>query len=621
MTKQEIINKSLTEIDKLKNDNKIDTSEIDFYNDFAFRYSPFSYEKFCEMSGTDFLIAVVNAMFSDIPFKKVYEDINKLRPLFDSDNVDEINMLHTLLVAISEKGIDDEIIEGLKDENKHRSVIFIKKLTSKHSESDVVMDYLSKFVNDDKSIILPLVEYNKRHHIFTCNMLLFCMESKLIKKTIEMLQDELNDAKDKMGVKVPERYFNKTLNKGINKVIKDKFHIDQEKDCFMQISEYQKFITDKMKNSEKNKKKDIKAYEELICNLNKMFTSSEVTNYDSIVKNIPNDEIRLETLKLIYQHNKLEYENINSTYNELFKNSTVHFLVLFKKYNISKDEIDLNKVMKNDYDTVEELLKLITYFTDDKMTIIAALQTTNIVTCKYLKELKNRGILNSNTFIKYPSVFDSNSTEFKNLDNNIKIVSNYKINPAIFINNPEVLLKTDIGVNLKVLGDYDLLKYIRNNNDYRYLTKSGLDKLIDKILELGFESYLKEDLSLLNEDNWDRIYVLKAIKYEITDKSELLYYLRNSTFIIPDKNISNYIPDAVSYYKFDDCDESEVSYDDYLDGRVYNIGGVLISKNRFIRNSLNNKSDSTLKKLLDGGLYSSEEIELVKNSIYNTQEK
>ena len=621
MTKQEIINECYNKIEELNKKTVVTTSEMDFYEKFTRENSPFSYEMFSEISGTDFLIAVLNCCYEDIPFDKIYNDINKIRRLLDGEDVEDIEMLIGALRYISDNELDDQMINSLKDNNRHRVLKSIRDMISMHAGIDSMFQDILRDSECEKSIVLPLLEYNKINHAVIYNLLHFIIESKDMKYCIDRITKDIHKMARQAGVVLTSRELSKSIDKSINKTIKMNCHTNEIKECFLSISEYYKKLTDEVKNTENNKNRSIRAYENLINGLNRAFNSDEITNYEALVKKVPDEEIRKAVLKLVYQHNKINYEELDSTYKELSKNSTVHFLALLKQYDISKDEVNLNKIMRNDYDTLYDMLKLISYITTDKLTIINAIQVSNVVTCKYLKELKDKGVINTTTFTKYPSIFDSNSDEFNKLDNNIKTLSTYKINPAIFVNNPNVMLETNIKDSLEVLEEYNLMKSMKNSGDYNYLAKDNLCGLIDKIIELGFEDYLVNDMSLLNENNWDRIYVLKALGYKIESKEELLSYLRSNTFIVPDDKLSYYIPNAVSYYE---CKEDNL-YSSLLNEynsseRTFNIDGIIVSKRRFYRNYREN-SNSLIKCIIDGGIYSRDEIGHIEKVLNGSKEK
>ena len=628
MTKQDLINRSLTEIDKLKNDNNIDTSELDFYKEFVSKYSPFSIEMLKNISYGDYFKAAFNCTvkttsnkefvggLSSIPYSKIDEDFSKFGYLFDTMNTEDLYMLAQVLRIVAEKGIDDKIIESIKDKNKRRGIRSMKELLSS-SEDEVLSTYFEMFLEDKCNDILPLLEYNKKDYMLVGGLLGSMLEMKSIAENDENINMQFQASRTKYRFKLSE----KDKNKILDKLYKDTFMVDELKRCFLGIGDYYSKLNKKYQSWERDKAKKISAYEGFINALTRIFNNNEIVNYESIIKKIPDDEIRLEFLKLVYQHNNVLYEDLESTYKELSRNSTVNYLALLKKYDISKDEIDLSKVMKNDYDEVERLLKIIVKIVEDKDTIIKAIQVTDMKTCEFLKMLKDRGALSVNSFIKYSDVFDPNSSTFKILDENIKTLNSYSVNPTLFINNSNILLECDLKEKLSVLDDYKLIKSMKNNGDYSYLAKDNLEVLIDKIIELGYERYLADDLTLLNEDNWDRVYVLKTIGETIKKKSDLLAVLRDNDFLIPDSKVDKYVANVVPCYNYNDSLNISVLNDFNGTERAYNINGVIISKNRFRRNYNNNEKAPLLKNLVDGGIYNRDEVELIEKSITETKQK
>ena len=62
--------------------------------------------------------------------------------------------------------------------------------------------------------------------------------------------------------------------------------------------------------------------------------------------------------------------------------------------------------------------------------------------------------------------------------------------------------------NLKILNDYGLLKYLKNVDNLSFLRDINLVSKIDKFLELGYESFLENDLGILNLSNLKRLDIL-----------------------------------------------------------------------------------------------------------------
>lgn len=616
MTKQDLINRSLTEIDKLKNDTVVGDSELNFYEEFVSKYSPFSIESIKNMNYRDYFKAAINISMKDIPFSKIDEDMDKFGELLNKKSVEDIVMLTDVLKTITEGKMDDKIINSLKDKNTRRGIRSLTELFKKNEDS-LSSNYFEGAVKDDETNgIIPLLEYNKKNPTLIIGIIGSVVAMKLLIENDESIKQQLEVA-NRNGFKIKE----KEKNRQLDKIYKNAFLTDELRGCFANINNHCSELEKKVKREERDKSRKIRAYEDFINSLTKMFNNDEITNYESIIKKIPNDEIKIDFLKLVYQHNKVFYEDLNSTYEELSKNSTIHFLALLKKYNISKDEIDLSKVMRNKYDDVEESLSILAFMGFDKDIIIKAIQISNLDTINYLKMLRARGVISNEGFRLYPDLFDPNSAIFYTLNQNIKTLGKYKINPAVFVNNINVLLECNLENKLSILEEYNLIKSMKNNGDYSYLIKENLVSLIDKIIELGYENFLVGDLTLLNEDNWDRIYLLKSIGEEVTSKADLLAVLRDNSFMVSNSKIDKYISNIVPYYDFkDDVDITTLNNFKGTE-RTYNINGVIVSKNRFIRNCKKNKNDSVLKNLVYGGIYSKEEIESMIKSLKESKQK
>ena len=156
-----------------------------------------------------------------------------------------------------------------------------------------------------------------------------------------------------------------------------------------------------------------------------------------------------------------------------------------------------------------------------------------------------------------------------------------------------------------------------------------LEEKIDRILELGLETYLQEDLGLLNQDlnSFKRIIVLQRLNIPIDDISQLYCILENQKFVVPDCDIDNYIFDA-NKYDISQIEDNTISKNDFYKllekyqhtKLTYNIDGIFISKNKIQRN-LNrisgNKvtSKEQLNSILSNTTLEKEEIEKIKKII------
>lgn len=65
-----------------------------------------------------------------------------------------------------------------------------------------------------------------------------------------------------------------------------------------------------------------------------------ITNYQSIIRQIPIPELKLETLKLIYSHNLSYQEQIEKRYQELTSKKEVQYQEFAKAFDLPTDNIE-----------------------------------------------------------------------------------------------------------------------------------------------------------------------------------------------------------------------------------------------------------------------------------------
>ena len=121
-----------------------------------------------------------------------------------------------------------------------------------------------------------------------------------------------------------------------------------------------------------------------------------------------------------------------------------------------------------------------------------------------------------------------------------------------------------------------------------------------------------QDITLLNEDNIDRVYVLKSIGAMPKTKEELLDCLRSDKFLISDDKREEYIHSVVPYIDIDfklDIDSIIADYDNT--NRTICINGVILSKNRIRRNS----DLGSFKSIITGSILSYDEVDSLKSEL------
>ena len=181
--------------------------------------------------------------------------------------------------------------------------------------------------------------------------------------------------------------------------------------------------------------------------------------------------------------------------------------------------------------------------------------------------------------------------------------------------------------NIDSLEEYDLLKYLKKTTNNIFVSEENLTERIDGLLELGFESKLKEGLDLLNYD-LDSIKKIKLCIELGVNINEIDSMLVNGLSNIPNDSLSDYLYSAVEYNKpvsdlVKSKDEFLDSLSEYEDGkRLYNIDGVLISKNKvkraFSKIDTNQVSTSTVYDIITANtILNDSECERIVSTIGN----
>ena len=286
--------------------------------------------------------------------------------------------------------------------------------------------------------------------------------------------------------------------------------------------------------------------------------------------------------------------------------------------------------MLNSLEDVKTMLNSLTKLgITNPNTLLNILTRSNLNTVNSILAQINRGYISSELVLSNPKLFYFNSKEHQNFFKNLNYLEEKNINPHYFRNNQGLLLEdsTIIKTNFEILENYDLLLSLKTGIDCNFLINKDLELGIDLLLELGYESFLEGNLSLLNyQTNFKRLVVLKSLNIPITSMDELEAVLTTDKFLIPDSKLDDYIYNATIYNlpKVETQNNEQIS-EDVLSifsktKRTYEIGGVLVSKNKVKRNLLatGNKesTDSIFYSVINNSYLSDKEITAIKNVLY-----
>ena len=318
-------------------------------------------------------------------------------------------------------------------------------------------------------------------------------------------------------------------------------------------------------------------------------------------------------LKLIYEHNKVYYEELENEYNRLNQNDSNKYVALLQKYNISFTQEDVKEIMRrNNIDDTSEIINNIVKLnlTTQNVEILKHtsldkfMRIKNLVDCGYI----SAKYLNNNEKFMWD---ESNLLDI--YEENISYLDNFNLNPGMFINITDVIIYSfdSFSNNLKILNDYGLLKYLKNVDNLSFLRDINLVSKIDKFLELGYESFLENDLGILNLSNLKRLDILKSLNMPITDISTMYKVLSDQKFIIDDSKIDEYLPNVVELSEKKNITSNLSDFRNT--NRVYSIGDSLFSINKI--NRLLESGNSLYDSLFMNRKFSEEEYDNILKAL------
>lgn len=605
MTKQELIDKCQTMIDDLTIEIENPPGAFSYYNEFCRMYNYKKLEGIFKIPFIDYAAILYYPYVKNKNIGEIITDMRSIVKIMEVLNYKELKDVNEILTPFVEANKIEILEDIFNDTNKRRMSIRIKEVLDDKNRSaedrlilakaNTTIEKLIENANDKDFNVLKLIEYYKSSRKMSSNIL-------YIERTYKELKEKKLD-----------------IN---SREVKEKYNLNGILELFSMITTYRKEINDDKRAQESRLKDSLNKYKKFLRNIEAAFKKDEIRNYEMIIQDMDDEELIKEFLYLVYQHNMLKYDEIDSLHSEYTKNSLINYLTILNDNNIKKDEVDINKVMNNSCEDLEKMLKVLTSIVTDKKSIIKIIENSNYDNVNYFKELKSKNVLSTKAFNKYPEIFNENSSLRKQLDENIKVINEYKVDFTNFSKKPEILIEnSNLNTNLEILKNYELIDKLDGLNKYNFLTREDLIKTLDIIIELGYERLLVDDLELLNENNWDRIYVLKSMGLLPETKEELIKYLRDDKFFIPKNKINSYIENVSKYYG--DLGVSyEINIDEFVrekevSPRVLSFDGVLISKNRVL-NKIDDRNvniNELFKAIINDSILSMDEIENIKKEL------
>ncbi len=544
--------------------SKENDHEAEFFREFSEKYNISGANGLSKLKTTDFMIASICANYKDLDFNYVYDNISSMSGFLNTANPEGLNDCFETISGLL------DIYEDYSEFQKTKDLIF------KTFGNNPIVPLILKNYDPILKVVLSIPDNSEAVRTLALTASLKNMQSEKAE-----LSEFLCEMAEATGGKLKDKHVNRHFTKYTNEAYNLKTILEDMK----KIEEYTNQIVHENKVEKKALKKELKLYDEAISFMRLSEGREEIYNLPDALLKIKDEEFKKRILIKIYENNNKKYLKQQEEYNKISKNSYTQYQLLFKKYGIDINSypIDQNLDIVTVADTLEKLSKIEL----DKDTILNILNSSSISSINSVYDYLSKGYI-SQEFVK--NNIDIFNTSYDNFVNNITYFLDKSISVSS-VQKCENNLNKDPNLvkrNIDSLEEYDLLKYLKKTNNNLFVSEDNLTERIDGLLELGFESKLKEGLDLLNYD-LDSIKKIKLCIELGVNINEIDSMLVNGLSNIPNDSLSDYLYSAVEYNKpvsdlVKSKDEFLDSLSEYEDGkRLYNIDGVLISKNKVKR--------------------------------------
>lgn len=536
------------------------------------------------------------------------ETIDNFKSFFDGIDSDLCCGMMGIFDELCSLGIVDEVVDFFEESSVIKGLLKINKIDFKNNRlRNLIIDIKQVYKKD-----LPKISSFLKFYENDPESISVIMDLVLAHRELKKASDFTKDLKENCYC----GYTNREEKRFLESKVKLYNKVCDEKSILNEVSKIRNLVDEQRSRAskyEKNIRKELCGYDKALTLLDVSLKRREITNAKEIIKNVKDEDMKKAFLKLIYEHNKVYYEELENEYNRLNQNDSNKYVALLQKYNISFTQEDVKEIMRrNNIDDTSEIINNIVKLnlTTQNVEILKHtsldkfMRIKNLVDCGYI----SAKYLNNNEKFMWD---ESNLLDI--YEENISYLDKFNLNPGMFINITDVIIYSfDIfSNNLKILNDYGLLKYLKNVDNLSFLRDINLVSKIDKFLELGYESFLENDLGILNLSNLKRLDILNSFNMPITDISTMYKVLSDQKFIIDDSKIDEYLPNVVELSEKKNITSNLSDFRNT--NRVYSIGDSLFSINKI--NRLLESGNSLYDSLFMNRKFSEEEYDNILKAL------
>ena len=536
------------------------------------------------------------------------ETIDNFKSFFDGIDSDLCCGMMVIFDELCSLGIVDEVVDFFEESGVIKGLLKINKIDFKNNRlRNLIIDIKQVYKKD-----LPKISSFLKFYENDPESISVIMDLVLAHRELKKASDFTKDLKENCYC----GYTNREEKRFLESKVKLYNKVCDAKSILNEVSKIRNLVDEQRSRAskyEKNIRKELCGYDKALTLLDVSLKRREITNAKEIIKNVKDEDMKKAFLKLIYEHNKVYYEELENEYNRLNQNDSNKYVALLQKYNISFTQEDVKEIMRrNNIDDTSEIINNIVKLNLTTQNV-EILKHTSLDKFMRIKNLVDCGYISA----KYLNTNEKFMWDESNLldiyEENISYLDKFNLNPGMFINITDVIIYSfdSFNNNLKILNDYGLLKYLKNVDNLSFLRDINLVSKIDKFLELGYESFLENDLGILNLSNLKRLDILNSFNMPITDISTMYKVLSDQKFIIDDSKIDEYLPNVVELSEKKNITSNLSDFRNT--NRVYSIGDSLFSINKI--NRLLESGNSLYDSLFMNRKFSEEEYDNILKAL------
>lgn len=601
--------------DNLYNKLNEPNEENEFFEEFSSSLSLNVIDNLTKLDVLDFVKAYLLVYSKNKSYEDITAVIEEISPFFEHKlkSISFFKLVEDIL-ELKDNVLKDDLIKLINGKSK-------KLLNSDDEKRVLMIKKIQKLENTKLQKFIKLCYEDTETVGETCSLLITMYNVRHVRQRFEAEEIRLN------GMTSKEKELFKELVKNAEKdLFEFKFKSKDIEESIDGIRRYASDVISEEKARKRKIKKNFSNYTYIESWIKRIKQNQEITTIPDEVMQLDDEELQKQILERIYSNNMSIYTQIEKKYNDLSSNSYNKYSLLLEQYGI--DISNYNIDITNDINEVEKILKLVSSLNiKSPHKIVEIINTSKLEIVESINNLVKKGYIdneyvNNNINIFSDSYIDliSNIEEFKKEGLSLSSISKLKDS---LCEDSDTIQR-----NIAVLKEYGLFSSLGDCSSSSFLNNEQLEKKIDKLLELGIEQFLREDLSLLNyEDSvYDKILLAYKLNIPIEDTNSL-HNILSTPFIVSDDDIDTYLFN-VSRKSLDSLEDININKDDLLEllekkqssENVYDFDGVLISKNKVSRNLENSDDEIPLKTvilcMIDDKILDTDELEKITKSLY-----